>query len=121
MTGTAFARRVHFGAPQKFGNKPTVTDDGVKHASKREAKRWRDLTLLQEAGRVRNLKRQVPFAIKAPSGYTICKYIADFTFDEYEGGTWTPIVEDAKGYPTAVYKLKRKLMKHLMGIEIRET
>lgn len=113
-------RRVTFSSPPKYSNQVTETRDGVKHASAKEARRWDDLQLLQRAGRIRELKRQVVFQIKAPSGFLICKYIADFTFDEYDKGEWKPVVEDVKGMPTAVYKLKKKLMKGLLGIEIRE-
>lgn len=115
------ARRISFSAAPKYNNQRTETRDGLYHASAKEAKRWDDLKLLQRAGRIRDLKRQVVFQIKAPDGSPICKYIADFTFDEYEKGEWKPVVEDAKGMPTAVYKLKKKLMKGLLGIEIRES
>ncbi len=105
----------------KYRNKPTISADGIKHPSIKEAKRWRDLQLLLRSGRIRNLERQVAFPIRSPIGMTICKYIADFTYEEYEHGEWKPIVEDVKGFKTPVYKLKRKLMLMLLGIAIRET
>lgn len=114
------ARRVTFGATPKYLNKPTETEDGITHASKKEAKRWADLQLLQKAGRIRDLERQVVFDLKV-NGNKVCKYIADFVYTEYEHGQWSPVVEDAKGWPTPVYKLKRKLMKAIYGIEIRES
>lgn len=114
------ARRVSFGPTPKFHNKPTETADGIKHPSIKEAKRWSDLNLLLKTGRIRNLERQVTFRITS-NGALICRYIADFTYEEYQGGDWKPIVEDAKGYPTPVYRLKKKLMRILMGIEIRES
>lgn len=45
------------------------------------------------------------------------KYIADFTYRDSEGNF---IVEDAKGFRTDVYKIKKKLMLWRYGIEIRE-
>lgn len=118
---TAVARRVTFNPVPKYRNTPTVTADGIKHASMKEAKRWGQLLLLQNAGRIRKLERQVVIRITAPNGTQICRYIADFTYEEYQGGEWNPVVEDAKGYPTAVYKLKKKLLKALNGIVIRES
>ena len=49
----------------------------------------------------------------------ICKYVADFRYnkvDEY--GSLEEVVEDAKGVETAEFKLKKKLMKAVHGIEI---
>lgn len=118
---TAQARRVHFGLATKYKARSTIDADGIKHASAKQAKRWRDLLLLERAARIRNLDREVTFRIKAPDGTVICRYIADHVYEEYRDGAWVPIVEDCKGYPTPVYKLKKKLMKLLLGIEIRET
>ncbi len=118
------ARRIHFGtAPKaKYGNRKTIQNiDGKREtfASKRELDAFASLRLLEHATRIRNLKRQVPFKITV-DGKLICRYIADFTFEEYAHGEWKPIVADAKGYPTPVYKLKKKLMAIVLGIEIRE-
>ena len=44
-------------------------------------------------------------------------YIADFVYHEGK----KEIVEDVKGYQTDVYKLKKRLMWVVHGIEIRET
>ncbi|MFR5079104.1 MAG: DUF1064 domain-containing protein [[Clostridium] innocuum] len=46
------------------------------------------------------------------------RYIADFTYNDRNGQL---IVEDAKGVKTPVYRLKRRLMAELKGIEIKET
>jgi hypothetical protein len=34
---------------------------------------------------------------------------------------WRDVVEDVKGLPTPVYKLKKKLVEAQYGIQIRET
>lgn len=104
---------------QKFRNKPTHVD-GIQFSSKKEAKRWTDLQLLLKADRIRGLERQVKFDLRV-GGKLVCRYIADFVFEEYERGIWQRVVEDAKGYPTPVYRLKKKLMEAVHGIEIRET
>lgn len=51
----------------KYGNK-TVVFNGERFDSKREEKRWKDLLLLQEAGVIRDLKRQVKFEL-VPTQY----------------------------------------------------
>lgn len=105
----------------KYGNKP-VTIDGERYRSEREAQRHRELLALQRAGRVENLRREVPFVL-APSariaGRTrpALRYFADFTYTQ----AGAEVVEDVKGVRTAVYVLKRHLMKTVHGIEIRET
>ena len=45
------------------------------------------------------------------------RYVADFVY--VEGGR--EVVEDVKGYRTAEYKRKRRLMKKIYGVDIRET
>jgi hypothetical protein len=81
------------------------------------------LKLLQRAGKITDLRLQVPFLL-IPSQYENgkciereCKYIADFTYRE--NGKF--VVEDAKGLKTDVYIIKRKLMLEKYGIKIRET
>jgi len=49
---------------------------------------------------------------------TIGSYRADFTYVNEDG---QPIVEDVKGFRTPVYRLKKKLMRALYGIEILES
>jgi hypothetical protein len=48
-------------------------------------------------------------------------YRADFTYYELEGGEWFYVVEDSKGHKTEIYENKKRLMKAIYGIEIRET
>lgn len=114
-------RIVSFGSKpgQKYRNIPTMVD-GIKFASKREAKRWVDLKILESKEFIRNLKRQVPFDLRV-NNKLVCRYIADFTYEEYKGGIWVPIVDDAKGYRDRVFLLKRKLMAAVWNVEIRET
>ncbi len=98
----------------KYGNS-WVEVDGIKFQSKREAARWGVLKLMEQAGEIQNLRRQVRFPIVI-NGQKICVYVADF---QYEHGSET-IVEDAKGCRTDVYKLKNKLLKACNGIIITE-
>lgn len=110
-----------------------ITRDGMTFDSMKEFRRWKELQLLERAGKIENLRRQVKF-ILIPSQYEKttdpktgktklqcvereCSYYADFVYIEH-GET---VVEDAKGLKTDVYILKRKLMLEKYGIRIRET
>lgn len=100
----------------KYGNIPTIID-GIRFASKKEAARWPVLQAMQAKGEILNLRRQVSHTLRV-NGELICRYVSDYEYDLPDG---THIVEDVKGRLTDVYKLKRKLMKALFGIVIKET
>lgn len=101
--------------------------DGIKFDSKREAKRYSELKILETAGKISDLKLQQKF-ILIPAQYECrngkkgkcvereCAYKADFSY--LENGEI--VVEDVKGFRTDVYKIKRKLMLHVHGIRIKE-
>ena len=99
-----------------------VEFNGMCFDSQKEFTRWRELCLLEKAGVITDLKRQVPFELipaQRRNGKTVeraVRYVADFVYMK-DG---KQIVEDAKGVRTDVYKLKRKLMRYVHGIEIRE-
>lgn len=108
---------------RKYANVPTSIGD-LDFDSRAEAKRWAELELMQKAGQIRNLRRQVPYELipsqKRPSGGTerACTYVADFCYDE--APHWRTVVADTKGFSTPEYRIKRKLMLHVHGIEVRE-
>lgn len=94
--------------------------------SRREAKRWIELTLLERAGAIRDLRRQQRFDLHCCLGAgcsaaTVTHYTADFVYDEAVGQQWHPIVEDCKGFREREYLLRRKWMRLEHGIVIRET
>lgn len=101
----------------KYHAKKTIVD-GIKFDSKKEANRYCQLKILEKMGLIKGLELQVPFQLipKSVHGRAI-KYIADFVY--YENGE--RVVEDAKGFKTDVYKLKKRLMSEVHGIEIKET
>ena len=106
--------------PKKSKYRAVKTEvDGIVFDSKHEASRYEELRLLEQAGEITNLRLQVPFELipKSKHGMPI-RYIADFTYNNLNGQL---IVEDAKGVKTPVYRLKRRLMAELKGIEIKET
>ena len=106
----------------KYGNRQTYVL-GKTFDSKHEAKRFAELQMMERAGEIWGLETQVPFELipaqRTPDGKTVrpVTYIADFVY--YQVGK-TKIVEDAKGFRTDVYKLKKKLMLQVYGIWIRE-
>jgi hypothetical protein len=100
-----------------------VTVNGMTFDSQKEYARFRELSLLERAGKVTNLERQVKFEL-IPSqridGKVVersCTYVADFVYME----NGRKVVEDTKGYKTPEYRIKRKLMLWRHGIRIRET
>ncbi len=97
----------------KYGAVKTEVD-GIMFDSKREASRYQELRLLEQAGEIANLRLQVPFELIPKSKYGMpIRYIADFTYNDLNGQL---IVEDAKGVKTPVYRLKRRMMAEKYGI-----
>ena len=121
----------------KYGNRKTVVD-GITFDSKKEANRFRELQLLERAGKITALQRQVKYVLiptqrefsneiykkGAHQGHfkpgkvleKECSYIADFAY--IQDGAY--VVEDTKGVRTEAYKIKRKLMLERFGIQIKE-
>lgn len=101
----------------KYHNSKTVID-GIRFDSKKEAKRYLELKILEKAGAIKDLRRQVPYVLINKSRYgRDIKYVADFVYHEDD----KLVVEDVKGVRTHVYKLKKRLMAERFGIEVKET
>lgn len=101
----------------KYRNKPVVID-GVRFDSRKELKRWNELRLLEAAGVIADLRRQVDYQINV-NGVKVCSYVADFAYVE----AGRDVIEDVKSPITRrnpVYRLKRKLLAAACGLEIRE-
>lgn len=90
--------------------------NGIEFDSTREARRYQDLELMQHAGQISELRRQVPFDIRI-NDILVCTWYADFVYAR--GGI--KIVEDSKGWKTDIYKLKKKLVQASYGFSILET
>ena len=102
----------------KYGNRRYGGFD-----SRKEEARYRELCLLEKAGKIHHLERQVKYEL-IPSQYKDGRclyrsvtYRADFVYTE-QGKT---VVEDVKGFRTPEYIIKKKLMYYIHGIVIRET
>lgn len=124
----------------KYYNIKTRTTDGETFDSTLEAKRWEQLLILQRAGKITDLKRQVRFELlpnqyetrerySAKSGKRLkdeqilierkVDYIADFTYSDTETGML--VVEDTKSKITKTpdFIIKKKLMYAIHGIKIK--
>lgn len=105
----------------KYGNVKT-TVDGITFDSKKEANRYCELKLLERAGQIQNLQRQVPFVLipkQVRDGKVIERpvvYKADFVYTE----NGQEVVEDVKGVYTKEYRIKKKLMLWQFGIVVKE-
>lgn len=104
----------------KYGNTKVIIND-ITFDSVKEAKRWGVLKLMERAGEISELQRQVRFPLKTEKSAHITTYIADFVYITKEGRR---VVEDVKSPITrqnSVYLIKKKWLKADFGIEILET
>lgn len=110
----------------KYKNKKIVVN-GIQFDSKKEAKRYQELKLLEDAGEITKLERQVKFDLlpnqKDPNGKVVerkVQYIADFVYMK----NGKVCVEDVKGYREGgayrVFVIKRKLMLYRFGLVVKE-
>lgn len=108
----------------KYGNRKTYVGE-ILFDSAHEAKRYTELKLMERAGEIRELRLQVPYELipqlKDENGkvvYRATHYVADFVY--VDARTGRTVVEDAKGYVTDAYRLKRKMMMWIYDIRIVE-
>lgn len=130
------AYRNFYGNQSKY-KAQKVEVDGITFDSKKEAKRYAELKLLEKAGEISCLVLQPSFVLIPAYYETVerygangqklkdkkvcvekqCTYKADFAYIDKDGNK---IVEDVKGIKTEVYKIKKKLMLEKYGIRIKE-
>lgn len=100
-----------------------ITVDGITFDSKREAKRWAELKLLEQAGEIIDLRRQVVVPLEGRDGPLLARkgrqmrITVDFGYVEVATGL--TIYEDAKGMPTRDYEVRRAVAA-AQGVEVRE-
>ncbi len=99
----------------KYGNTRTEVE-GIKFDSAKEAKRYQDLKIESFAGAISSLKLQPVYPIEI-NGVLVCKYKGDFEYIR----NGVKILEDVKGMKTPIYRLKKKLVKAVYGIDILES
>lgn len=122
------------GKSNKYKNQNIIVDN-IKFDSKKEANRYFELRMMEKAGKIAGLKRQVKYilipaqrdpdkigvrggVIKGKLIERECAYIADFMYKDLEKDEL--VVEDTKGFRTPEYIIKRKLMLWVHGIRITE-
>ena len=93
-----------------------ITVDGIVFDSKKEARRYGELKLMQKAGKIQDLDIHFPIDLEV-NGVKICTWVCDFVYYQNDD----LIYEDTKGVKTPVYKLKKKLFEALFGRTILET
>jgi len=117
----------------KYGAEST-SEGGHQFDSKKEARRYTELLVMQRSGLIRDLKLQPHFVLMVPrlkhgeqnineakieGMAVVAEYRADFSY--WQDGVY--VVEDVKsaGTRTQVYALKRKMFEAQYQIKIRET
>ena len=108
-------------ARSKYRAVRTSCGQGHKHDSKKEAKVCDDLSLMAKGGVIHDLQYQPKYPLYAwglaGEAVKLCDYYADFSYTDLDA----PVVLDVKGgVRTAVYRLKKKLMKICHGIDVQE-
>ncbi len=95
----------------KFKAKPQEYE-GIKFASKKELKRYKELQVLQRCGEVLFFLRQVPLRLAGGVKY-ICDYLVFWANEDVT-------FEDVKGMRTPMYTVKKKLVESTYPIKIKE-
>lgn len=92
--------------PHKYGAKAfTDPQTGEKYPSLGQFRWYANLKLIQRAGAIRNLRREVPFDLHGHRGSVIATLILDAVWEEngeVQHGEF-------KGFETPISRLKRKL------------
>jgi len=119
LVRTGKAPRPALSAQPAKGNKfhavPTRFN-GLRFHSSGEAERYSHLLMMERAGLIYSLRRQIPYKLMV-NGRLVTTFVADFVY--YEDGK--RVIEDFKGVRTPEYRLKAKLFRALTGVTIRET
>jgi len=148
-SGSGQGRKIRGGmtTKSKYRNKFTEYDGKLFH-SKREARRYADLKVMEKAGLIRNLELQKRYFFvlgglsasdrnyQKPLKYTLyvnsrnkltkgrnVAYIADFVYERLHPNKthYEVVVEDCKGFKNDMYKLKKALMKWFYDIDVYES
>lgn len=134
---------IHWNKTSKYKN-TKYTYLGIKFDSLKECRRYTELRLLEQAGKIKDLELQKAYEL-IPAQYEetaeiytkgirkgepkqgkllerACYYVADFYYIDCETGK--TVVEDVKGYRDggayALFSVKRKLMLYIYHIKVKE-
>ena len=106
----------------KYGAKK-ATLGGIKFDSKKEMQRYTELQLLQRGGEISYLERQVKLDLVGRDGPLLTRtgrkmrITVDFRYTDNRTGL--TVWEDAKGYPTRDYEVRRSVAA-AMGVDVTE-
>ena len=100
----------------KYGNRK-VEVDGILFDSKKEARRYNHLRLLESSGEIKELVLQPKFLLQdnfiyKGKTYRKIEYIADFSYIRVNDDML--VIEDVKGLKTDVFKIKQKIFIKMM-------
>lgn len=109
--------RVRISSRSKYGAIRTTIDD-VTFASKAEARRYGELKLLQQAGKIKNLELQPRYPLTV-NGVRIGVYVADYRYFDVEKKQ--VVTEDCKGVETPLFKWKRRHLEQEYGFKLLVT
>ena len=126
------AKVVEAGTPEpapkvpKYRNTPTTDSQGVRHASKKQARRYTELGLRMKSGEIMMLAREVRFRL--PGGV---EYRADHVFANQKAievmaglvASGDLVVEDVKSPATRAdkaYRIKARQMRECLGLPVTE-
>lgn len=106
----------------KYGNRKAIIGSQC-FDSEREGRRWLALKKLERLGKISQLERQVKFEL-APKvrlagekrARPAIRYIADFRYFDIEKGCF--VIDDTKGRDTPISRMKRHLMKTVLGLDV---
>lgn len=119
MSAEEFLARYGGQRRNKYSAEPT-TVDGVKLASKAEARRFRQLQMMERAGAIQDLEVHPRFDLIV-AGVKVGVYTADFRYIDCESRKL--VVEDVKGGRatiTEAYRLRKRIVQALYDVEITE-
>ena len=108
----------------KYKNKKVVYD-GIKFDSQKERNYYIKLKLLEDKGKIKDLKLQVKYELqpKFKSGnknIQAISYIADFTYLDKENKLHIVDVKSEATKKDKVYRLKKKLFQYRYALNIEE-
>ena len=112
------------GKPSRYRAK-AVWSDGTFFHSKGELRRWEELKLLEKAGEISELERQVQYNLHVVGGdgqpVFVARFTPDFKFIERSGEV---VIEDFKSPASAkdeAYRLRKRMFEAEYGLQVRET
>ena len=118
---SSFSGRMTQKTQRKYRNSP-VERDGIRFDSQKEMQRWYALKLVEKAGLIVDLRRQVKVPLMGRDGPVrfqpsnrAAVYVADFAYFDVPKGV--EVIEDSKGFQTPEFKLKRAILA-AQGVEI---